>query len=40
MVEEQLAIESFGPDVIDEKGDKKGHIGHYKDVMGQDVEYQ
>ena len=39
MADEQLAIESLRPDIVDKQGNEEWHIGHYKNVMGQDVKY-
>ena len=38
MADEQLAIESLRPDIVDKQGNEEWHIGHYKNVMGQNVE--
>jgi hypothetical protein len=40
MVDKQLTVESLRPDIVDKQGNEEWHIGHYKNVMGQNVEDQ
>ena len=39
MADEQLTVETLRPDIVDKQGSEEWHIGHYKNVMGQDVKY-
>ena len=38
MADEQLTVETLRPDIVDKQGNEEWHIGHDKNVMGQDVE--
>jgi hypothetical protein len=39
MADEQLTVETLRPDIVDKQGNEEWHIGHYKNVVGQDVKY-
>ena len=39
MADEQLTVETLRPDIVDKQGNEEWHVGHYKNVMGQDVKY-
>jgi hypothetical protein len=39
IADEQLTVETLRPDIVDKQGNEEWHIGHYKNVVGQDVKY-
>ena len=38
MADKQLSVESLRPYIVDKQSNTEWHIGHYKNVMSQDVE--